>query len=134
MTTRARRRGQASSAQVLGVRLAHGLSSDGRVKYHKAPSERQQGAGRQAPLFWPGRCPLSTRRRVAKVRIAIWHNLPSGGGKRALYNQIQGFLKRGHTVESWCPSTADQTYLPLGDLVPEHVVPLTWMSHEKETL
>jgi len=68
------------------------------------------------------------------VRIAIWHNLPSGGGKRALYNQIRGFLKRGHTVESWCPSTANQTYLPFGELIPEHVLPLTWMSHEKQTL
>jgi len=72
--------------------------------------------------------------RVAKMRIAIWHNLPSGGGKRALYNQIRGFLKRGHTVESWCPPTADQTYFPFRELVPEHVVPLDWASHEKESL
>jgi glycosyltransferase involved in cell wall biosynthesis len=68
------------------------------------------------------------------MRIAIWHNLPSGGGKRALYNQIRGFLKRGHTVESWCPPTADQTYLPFGKLIPEHVVPLDWVSHEKEAI
>ena len=29
-------------------------------------------------------------------------------------------------MESWCPPTADQGYLPLGDLVPERVVPLDW--------
>lgn len=59
------------------------------------------------------------------MRIAVWHNLPSGGGKRALYDQVSGLLERGHEVESWCPPTADQTFLPLGDLVAEHVVPMT---------
>jgi glycosyltransferase involved in cell wall biosynthesis len=68
------------------------------------------------------------------MRIAIWHNLPTGGGKRALYNQIRGFLKRGHEVESWCPSTADQTYFPFGEIIPEHVMPLDWVSSEKESL
>jgi len=58
------------------------------------------------------------------MRIAIWHNLPSGGGKRALYDQVRGLLARGHTIEAWCPPTADRGYLPLSDLVREHVVPL----------
>ncbi len=57
------------------------------------------------------------------MKIAVWHNLPSGGGKRALYDHVRGLRARGHTVESWCPPTADQSYLPLGDLIPEHVVP-----------
>lgn len=60
------------------------------------------------------------------MKIAIWHNLPSGGGKRALYEHVAGLLERGHTLESWCPPTADQSYLPLGNLIPEHVVPLRW--------
>jgi glycosyltransferase involved in cell wall biosynthesis len=59
------------------------------------------------------------------MRIAIWHNLPSGGGKRALYDQVRGLLARHHHIEAWCPPTADQTYLPLSGLVAEHVVPLT---------
>jgi len=67
------------------------------------------------------------------MRIAIWHNLPSGGGKRALYNQIRGFLKRGHEVESWCPPTADQTYFPFGDIIPEHVTPLDRVAHRTES-
>ncbi|MEA2205882.1 MAG: hypothetical protein QOE77_2658 [Blastocatellia bacterium] len=57
------------------------------------------------------------------MRIAVWHNLPSGGAKRALYDHVSGLVARGHTVESWCPPSADQTYLPLSDLIPEHVVP-----------
>lgn len=59
------------------------------------------------------------------MRIAVWHNLPSGGGKRALYDQVRGLLGRGHQIEAWCPPSADQTYLPLAELVPEHVVHLT---------
>ncbi|MGA2423956.1 MAG: glycosyltransferase family 4 protein [Terriglobales bacterium] len=58
------------------------------------------------------------------MRIAVWHNLPSGGAKRALYDQVRGLVARGHEVEAWCPPTADQDYLPLGDFVREHVVPL----------
>jgi glycosyltransferase involved in cell wall biosynthesis len=60
------------------------------------------------------------------MKIAVWHNLPSGGGKRALYYHVGGLLKRGHTVEAWCPTTADQNYLPLNGLVKERVVPLRW--------
>ena len=58
------------------------------------------------------------------MRIAVWHNLPNGGGKRALYDQIRGLIARGHIVEAWCPPSADQSYLPLSELIPEHVVPL----------
>jgi glycosyltransferase involved in cell wall biosynthesis len=58
------------------------------------------------------------------MRIAIWHNLPSGGGKRALYDHVSGLLARGHYIESWCPPTADQEFLPIADLVLEHTVPL----------
>ncbi|HEV2379628.1 MAG TPA: glycosyltransferase family 4 protein [Terriglobia bacterium] len=60
------------------------------------------------------------------MKIAVWYNLPSGGGKRALYNYVRGLAERGHAIESWCPSTADRSYLPLSDLVPEHVLPLPW--------
>ncbi|MBN1146697.1 MAG: glycosyltransferase family 4 protein [Anaerolineales bacterium] len=60
------------------------------------------------------------------MKIAVWHNLPSGGGKRALYAHVKGLVARGHTVISWCPPTADQTYLPLSQLAPERVMPLSW--------
>ncbi|MCC6766541.1 MAG: glycosyltransferase family 4 protein [Deltaproteobacteria bacterium] len=60
------------------------------------------------------------------MRIAIWHNLPSGGGKRALYYHTKGLVERGHHVEVWSPPTADHSYLPLNTLAREHVVPLGW--------
>ncbi len=60
------------------------------------------------------------------MRIAIWHNLPSGGGKRALHDQVRGLIGRGHTVEIWCPTTADQSYLPTAGVAPEHVRPIRW--------
>ncbi len=61
-----------------------------------------------------------------KLRIAVWHNLPAGGGKRALYYHVKGLIERGHTVEAWCPPSADQTHLPLSPLIQEHIVPLDW--------
>jgi glycosyltransferase involved in cell wall biosynthesis len=64
----------------------------------------------------------------SRMRIAVWHNLPSGGGKRALYSHVKGLVERGHQLEAWCPPTADRTYLPLGELIEEHVVPLDWQS------
>lgn len=57
------------------------------------------------------------------MKIAVWHNTFSGGARRALYDHVAGLVARGHTVESWCPSSATQTYLPLRDLVTEHVLP-----------
>lgn len=58
------------------------------------------------------------------MKIAVWHNLPSGGGKRALYDQVRGLTGRGHYIEAWCPPTANQAFLPLNTLIKEHIVPL----------
>jgi glycosyltransferase involved in cell wall biosynthesis len=74
-----------------------------------------------------------------KLRIAVWHNLPSGGGKRALNDQVRGLTSRGHYVEAWCPPTANQAFLPLNNLIKEHVVqlerpvtsPKGWLSRRK---
>lgn len=60
------------------------------------------------------------------MRIAVWHNLRSGGGKRALFDHVRGLLDRGHSIECWCPPTADLDYLPLSEIVPEHVIDLAW--------
>lgn len=60
------------------------------------------------------------------MRIAVWHNLPSGGGKRALHDHVRGLVARGHTVEAWCPPTADPDFLPLRELILEHVMDLKW--------
>jgi glycosyltransferase involved in cell wall biosynthesis len=60
------------------------------------------------------------------MRIAVWHNLPSGGGKRVLDRLVDGLLAHGHRIEAWCPPTADTSYLPLCERIPEHVVPFSW--------
>jgi glycosyltransferase involved in cell wall biosynthesis len=58
------------------------------------------------------------------MKIAVWHNLSSGGGKRALYGHVAGLVARGHQVEAWCPEAADDQYLPLSHLIPEHRLPV----------
>jgi glycosyltransferase involved in cell wall biosynthesis len=59
------------------------------------------------------------------MKIAIWHNLPSGGGKRALYDQVEGLVKRGHSIEVWSPDSIDASFLPLAKMAPEHILPLS---------
>ena len=57
-----------------------------------------------------------------KLRIAVWYNLPSGGAKRALNDHLRGLVARGHTIEAWRPPVMQADYLPISDIVPEHVV------------
>jgi glycosyltransferase involved in cell wall biosynthesis len=59
------------------------------------------------------------------VHIGVWTNLGSGGGQRALYDQVHGLVARGHAVEVWAPPTADRSMLDVGALAPYHVVPFS---------
>lgn len=63
------------------------------------------------------------------MRIAVWYNLPSGGGKRALYDQVKGLVDRGHHVEFWCPPSANRDFMPLEDIARGHIVGLHWEGH-----
>jgi glycosyltransferase involved in cell wall biosynthesis len=56
------------------------------------------------------------------MKIAVWHNLPSGGGKRALYYHVRGLTGRGHKLACWSLDTADQSYLPLSEFAPERII------------
>lgn len=56
------------------------------------------------------------------MKIAVWHNLPSGGGKRALYYHVRGLVERGHELACWTLDTADHTYLPLSEFAPERTI------------
>ena len=56
------------------------------------------------------------------MKIALWNNLPSGGGKRALRAMAEGLIARGHQLESWCPPTACLDFEPMAELMSEHVV------------
>src|SRR3954454_11046263 len=42
------------------------------------------------------------------MRIAIWHNLPTGGGLRVLDAHIRGLVERGHEVDLWAPPSASR--------------------------
>ena len=53
------------------------------------------------------------------MKVAIFHNLWSGGAKRALYTFSKFLTQSGHTIEAFVPSTANETYLPLQDFVSE---------------
>ncbi len=63
------------------------------------------------------------------MKIAVWHNLNSGGAKRALYHHVKGLLERGHHIEAWCPDTVDQAYLPLNELIKENIIPIKANNH-----
>ena len=47
------------------------------------------------------------------MKIAVFHNLPSGGAKRALRNHVRRLTKLGHLVDVYVPSTADEEFLSL---------------------
>jgi glycosyltransferase involved in cell wall biosynthesis len=47
------------------------------------------------------------------MKIAVFHNLPSGGAKRALYGYLDYLDKEGHEVDVLVPSTANEEFLPL---------------------
>jgi glycosyltransferase involved in cell wall biosynthesis len=63
------------------------------------------------------------------LRIAIWHYLLSGGGFRAMYDQVRGLLERGHQVEIWCPDTAECDLLPIDSIATVHRFPLEAAGH-----
>lgn len=49
------------------------------------------------------------------MKIAVFHDLPSGGAKRALHQQVRGLVARGHRVSAHLPSTAEERFLPLAE-------------------
>ena len=51
------------------------------------------------------------------MKIAVFHNLPSGGAKRALYGFVKYLTKSGHFVDVFIPSTANENFLPLKKIV-----------------
>lgn len=50
------------------------------------------------------------------MKIAVFHNLPSGGAKRALYGFVDYLSRKDHTVDVFVPSTANENFLPLQDV------------------
>jgi glycosyltransferase involved in cell wall biosynthesis len=50
------------------------------------------------------------------MKIAVFHNLPSGGAKRALHGYVDYLAQHDHTVDVFVPSTANEEFLPLEDV------------------
>lgn len=50
------------------------------------------------------------------LKIAVFHNLPTGGAKRALYGYVEYLTRTGNTVDVFVPSTANENFLPLNDV------------------
>jgi glycosyltransferase involved in cell wall biosynthesis len=51
------------------------------------------------------------------MKIAVFHDLPAGGAKRALHELCRELARRGHRLDLFVPETADETFLPLGAAV-----------------
>lgn len=56
------------------------------------------------------------------MRIAVVHNLPSGGARRALAAHCRGLAALGHELELFTPATADESFHPVAPPgTPHHV-------------
>ena len=61
------------------------------------------------------------------MKIAVYHNLGSGGNKRLLYETVRGMKAHGHTVHVYNLGGASEAFWPLhgvADEVITSVVPL----------
>lgn len=50
-----------------------------------------------------------SQRPTCEMQIALYHNLPSGGAKRSLYETVRRLSNR-HTIHSFTPSSANQDF------------------------
>jgi hypothetical protein len=64
------------------------------------------------------------------MKIAVWHNLHSGGGSRALQYHIQGLVENGHEVEVWAADPDASGFMNLPENVRLHKVPLTYSEQQ----
>lgn len=53
---------------------------------------------------------------LSPLRIAVYHDLPSGGAKRTVHAQVAELVRRGHRVECFVTSEADERFLPLQEV------------------
>jgi glycosyltransferase involved in cell wall biosynthesis len=67
------------------------------------------------------------------MKVAVWHNLSTGGGKRALHTHVRGLVERGHELRVWTINERHD-YLPLAALAPERVVPTGWRERPARSL
>ncbi|MEN6644950.1 MAG: glycosyltransferase family 4 protein [Armatimonadia bacterium] len=63
------------------------------------------------------------------MRIAIYHNVPSGGAKRVAYEHCKRLVAAGHEVTVFQPSTADLAFCDLGQVATRQVTLPLSMGH-----
>ncbi|GHB83797.1 glycosyltransferase family 4 protein [Persicitalea jodogahamensis] len=63
------------------------------------------------------------------MKIAVWHNLPYGGGARALNYHLNGLHERGHHLEVWSPNPTADGLIEFPSGVLFHEVPLKRTEH-----
>lgn len=56
------------------------------------------------------------------MRIALFHNLPSGGAKRTVYEQVKRLTQRGHQIDLFSLSTANQDFADVRGFVQRSVI------------
>ena len=64
-----------------------------------------------------------------RMKIAVWHNLHSGGGSRALQYHICGLVEKGHHVEIWADDPDAGGFMHLPTNVKLHKIPLKYNEH-----
>ncbi len=65
------------------------------------------------------------KRPPTSLRIALFHDLPSGGAKRTAHAQARELTDRGNRVEAFLPSSAEEEFFPLAGVAGEvHVLPV----------
>ncbi|MCL4338978.1 glycosyltransferase family 4 protein [Patescibacteria group bacterium] len=55
------------------------------------------------------------------MKLAIVHNLPAGGQKRALYEQVKRLSTRRHLLDLFTLSSTDESFLSLSPFVRKHI-------------
>jgi glycosyltransferase involved in cell wall biosynthesis len=61
------------------------------------------------------------------MKLAVFHNLPSGGALRVLHDKMRRFKENGHTLSLYSFSTADHDFLPLERWADRaHIEPLSF--------
>lgn len=62
--------------------------------------------------------PASEGRRTGiTLRVALYHNLTSGGSKREAHELTKQFVRAGHEVDLYRPSTANEQFLPMNGFI-----------------
>lgn len=56
------------------------------------------------------------------MKIAVYHNMPSGGAKRHTLEQVRELARRGHELVEYAPSTADLGYSSFAPYVSRQVI------------